>query len=86
MSKNRTMFPPRPPKWRYRDLISHLGGIQTLTRSLEARGYAPPGPETIKGWKGRDSIPPAWLPAVLAVALEQRVIAGPEDLLVEGSK
>lgn len=85
-SKPRKRFNPFEPKWRYTDLIRHLGGIPTLSRSLQARGYTPPGRETIKGWKGRNSIPPAWLPAVLAVAIDQQVIKGPEDLLEPGSK
>lgn len=79
---DRTLFRPRSPVWKVRDIIDRLGGVGPLTEKLIAKGFSPPGPDTIQGWASRNSIPGSWSPAVFAVAIEEGLIEGPIDALV----
>lgn len=82
MKRDRTFYPPRVPMWKARDMIAHLGGVGGLTEKLMAKGFLPPGPDTVQGWSTRNSIPGAWAPAVYGLALEHKVIRSPFDALI----
>jgi hypothetical protein len=79
--KDRTIFAPQIPVWRMRDIITELGGVGPLTEKLIAKGFFPPGPDTVQGWVTRNSVPGPWSPAVLALALEEGIIKSPKALL-----
>lgn len=80
--KNRTVFEPRPPMWRAKEIIERLGGIGLMTEKLMQKGLFPPGPDTVQGWVSRNSIPGAWAPAVFALALEEKIIRNPFDAII----
>lgn len=81
--RDRTILPPRAPMWRIRDLIAHLGGVGGLTEKLMDHGFSPPGADTVQGWSTRNSIPGAWVPAVLGLALQEKIIKNPLEILIE---
>ena len=83
MKKDRTIFAPRPPLWKARDIIVGLGGVGGLTEKLIKKGFYPPGPDTVQGWSSRNSIPGAWAPAVFALAMEAKLIRSPMDALIK---
>ena len=70
------------PMWRMRDIITNLGGVGKLTEKLMQRGYRPPCADTMQGWVTRNSIPPAWQLAVIGIAMDEHLIAHPEELLI----
>jgi hypothetical protein len=80
--KSRTVFAPVPPVWKIKDMIEQLGGVGPLTEKLMARGFFPPGVDTMQGWATRNSLPGAWSPAVFAVAQAEMLIETPMDALV----
>ena len=84
--QERILFDSHAPMWRIRDVITHLGGVGKLSEKLLAKGYRPPGVDTIQGWVSRNSIPGAWLPAVLGLAMDEHLIHHPEELLIEETK
>ena len=80
--KDRIVFAPVPPVWKVKDMIEKLGGVGALTDKLIARGFFPPGVDTMQGWATRNSLPGAWAPAVFAVAQAEMLIENPMDALV----
>jgi Mycothiol maleylpyruvate isomerase N-terminal domain len=81
--KERTLFPTRTPLWRVRDLVKHLGGVAGVAEKLMAKGYHPPPADTMQGWLTRNQIPSPWVPAVLGLAMDEQLIAHPEELLLK---
>ena len=80
--KERTLFEVHPPMWRIRDIIIHLGGVGKIAEKLMAKGYHPPRADTMQGWVTRNQIPAQWVPAVLALAIDEQLINNPEELLL----
>ena len=83
MKKDRTVFEPRAPMWKARTIIDALGGVGGLTEKLMAKGFFPPGPDTVQGWSSRNSIPGAWAPAVFGLAIEAKLIKNPLDAQIK---
>jgi len=63
-------------------MIERLGGVGPMTEKLMARGFFPPGADTVQGWVTRNSVPGAWAPALFAVAQAEGLIETPMDALV----
>ena len=80
--KNRTIFAPKPPIWKVRSMIESLGGVGPTTEKLIAKGFFPPGPDTMQGWVTRNSVPGAWAPALFSLAQDAGLIENPMDALV----
>jgi len=80
--KERIMFPPIVPVWKVRDIIAQLGGVGPTTEKLMAKGFFPPGADTVQGWVSRNSVPGAWAPALFALAQDAGLIETPMDALV----
>lgn len=57
-----------------RELFDELGGAEEIVDKIKAAGYKPPPVMTVRGWAYRKSIPSKWLPVVLMVALDERII------------
>jgi len=83
--RERILFQPHPPMWRVRDIIAHLGGVGALAEKLMAKGYRPPAKDTMQGWVTRNAIPSPWIPAVIGLAMDEQLIAHPEELLFKES-
>jgi hypothetical protein len=84
--RERILFAPAPPVWQVRDMVEKLGGVGGLTDKLMARGFFPPGADTIQGWATRNSLPGSWAPAVFALAQDAGLIENPLDALVRDFK
>jgi hypothetical protein len=84
--RDRTIFEPAPPIWKVRAIIEKLGGVGPVTEMLIARGFFPPGPDTVQGWANRNSVPGAWAPALFALALDNNIIESPMDALITDTK
>jgi len=69
-----------PPKWRYNDLIEALGSDTDISAKIAARGYPAIPRSSIAGWKMRNSIPPVWVPVLIQLALDERLINSIDDL------
>jgi hypothetical protein len=80
--RDRTIFSPAPPVWKVRDIIEKLGGVGPTTEKLMAKGFFPPGADTVQGWVTRNSVPGAWSPALFLLAQEAGLIKSPMDALV----
>jgi len=80
--RDRTIFATVTPVWKVRDMIEKLGGVGPTTEKLIAKGFFPPGPDTVQGWSARNSLPGAWAPALFAVAREHGLIDDPMDALI----
>jgi hypothetical protein len=80
--RNRTIFTPTPPVWKIRDMIEKLGGVGPMTDKLIAKGFFPPGDNTVQGWATRNSVPGAWSPALFSLAQDEGLIEGPMDALI----
>jgi hypothetical protein len=80
--RERTLFAPVAPVWKVRDMIEQLGGVGLLTEKLMARGFFPPGADTVQGWATRNSVPGAWAPALFFLAQDAGLIKTPMDALV----
>jgi hypothetical protein len=80
--RDRTIFTPTPPVWKARDIIERLGGVGGVAEKLMAKGFFPPGADTMQGWATRNSIPGAWAPAVFSLAQDAGLIETPMDALV----
>jgi len=81
--RDRTIFTPAPPVWKVRDIIEKLGGVGQTTEKLMAKGFFPPGADTVQGCSTRNSLPGAWAPAVFALAQDAGLIESPMDALVK---
>jgi len=68
------------PRWRVQEMLSALGTYNEISRLLERKGYPRVPRGTISSWASRGSIPPAWLPAIIDLALDARLIGSIEDL------
>jgi hypothetical protein len=71
-----------PPQWRIRDLIDGLRPYSRISKRLEERGYPRLPLSTIAAWRTQDSIPGVWMPAMLDLGLEDRIIVNIEDFRV----
>jgi hypothetical protein len=80
--RERTIFAAAPPVWKVRDMIEQLGGVGPMSEKLMAKGFFPPGADTVQGWATRNSIPGAWSPAVFSLAQDAGLIETPMDALV----
>ena len=80
--RERILFAPVSPVWKVRDIIEKLGGVGPLTDKLMARGFFPPGADTVQGWATRNSLPGSWSPAVFALAQAEGLIENPMDAMV----
>ena len=80
--RERILFAPVTPVWKVRDIIEKLGGVGLTTEKLMARGFFPPGIDTVQGWSTRNSVPGAWAPALFALAQAEGLIDTPMDALV----
>jgi len=69
--------------WRIRDLVHYLGGVPKVAEKLIGKGYKPPPVNTMAGWVTRNQIPAPWLMAILSLAIEERLINNPEELLLK---
>lgn len=81
--RERILFEAHPPMWRVRDIIAHLGGVGKLSEKLMARGYRPPSADTMQGWVTRNAIPGPWMLAVIGLAMDEGLIAHPDELLLK---
>jgi len=81
--RDRTLFTPNPPLWKIRDIIANLGGVGPTTEKLMAKGFFPPGADTVQGWSTRNSVPGPWSPALFALAMEEKLIDSPLDALIK---
>ena len=81
--RERILFAPAPPVWKVRDMIEKLGGVGPTIDKLMAKGFFPPGVDTVQGWSTRNSVPGAWSPALFALAQEAGLIKRPMDALVQ---
>jgi hypothetical protein len=81
--RDRTIFAPEAPTWKIRDIIEKLGGVGPVTEKLMAKGFFPPGADTVQGWVTRNSLPGAWAPAVFSLAQDAGLIENPMDALVK---
>jgi hypothetical protein len=70
----------KAPRWRFRHLIHTLGTYNEVATLLEQRGYPRLPKDTVNAWAHRNSIPAPWLPAIIDLALEARVIKTINDL------
>jgi hypothetical protein len=80
--RERILFSPAPPVWKVRDIIEKLGGVGPTTEKLMAKGFFPPGADTVQGWSTRNSLPGSWAPAIFALAQDAGLIKGPMDALI----
>ena len=80
--RNRTIFTPVVPAWKIKDMIEQLGGVGGTTEKLMAKGFFPPGADTMQGWATRNSVPGAWSPALFSLAQDAGLIETPMDALV----
>lgn len=80
--RDRTIFEPKPPVWKVRDIITKLGGVGGTTEKLMAKGFFPPPADTVQGWSTRNSVPGCWSPALFALAQDAGLIESPMDALV----
>lgn len=62
------------PRFKFRELIAALGGVQAIGPKLAECGFSPPPQETIWGWKRRDSVPGNWALALLLLAEREGVL------------
>ena len=80
--RDRTVFTPVVPAWKIKDMIEQLGGVGGTTEKLMAKGFFPPGADTMQGWATRNSVPGAWSPALFSLAQDAGLIENPMDALV----
>ena len=64
----------KPPAWKYRELVAAFGGNEAVRQMIRRKGFEPPPLKTIAGWRERNSIPSAWLPLLIDMALKQGLI------------
>ena len=80
--RDRTVFTPVVPAWKIKDMIEQLGGVGGTAEKLMAKGFFPPGADTMQGWATRNSVPGAWSPALFSLAQDAGLIENPMDALV----
>lgn len=83
--RERILFEAHAPMWRIRDMVAHLGGVGAVSEKLMAKGYRPPRADAMQGWVTRNQIPSPWTYAVLGLAMDEHLVAHPEELLLRES-
>ena len=68
------------PQWHYARLIDMLKPYSNIVARLEAKGYPRLPLSSVAGWRMRNSIPAPWVPAMIDLGLETRIIGNIEDL------
>ncbi len=58
----------------FKKLIQQLGGPRELHWKLAECGIQPPPFPSVVGWQYRNTIPPRWLMAVLAIAQREGIL------------
>jgi|RhiMethySRZTD1v2_1073278.scaffolds.fasta_scaffold01263_2 hypothetical protein len=71
-----------PPEWRWESLLEGLGSAQQVSDEAFRRGYPRLPLSTIWNWRARGSIPAMWVPVMLQMALDARLINRIEDLRI----
>jgi len=84
--RDRTIFSPAPPEWKVRDMIDFFCSDGATTEKLMAKGFFPPGADTVQGWVTRNSLPGAWAPAVFSLAQDAGLIETPMDALMRDTR
>jgi len=69
----------REPEWRVRDILHALGTFRDIAQMLADKGYPRPPIGTVSAWSSRGSIPANWLPAILELAFDARLIKDISD-------
>jgi hypothetical protein len=64
----------RPPAWKYRELVTALGGDDVVASLIRAEGFEPPALKTITAWRQRNSVPGNWAPLLIDVALRKGLL------------
>ena len=72
-----------PPAWRFDDLLLGLGTDGLVADKLVQRGYPKVPANSITGWRLRNSIPPFWVPIIIQLGLDEKLIKRIEDLRVQ---
>jgi hypothetical protein len=72
-----------PPRWRFGDLLTGLGHESQIASKLEQRGYPRVPLDSIVSWRLRNSIPAYWVPILIQMGLDERLIARIEDLRIK---
>jgi hypothetical protein len=62
------------PEWKYKQILDRIGSAAAITTRLQDKGYQSPPEETIQGWKTRNSIPGKWVPVILELAFDDKII------------
>lgn len=70
------------PRWNFSKLLRSkgLGSAAVIREKLLLRGYDAPPVESIAGWRKRNSVPGAWVPIIIDVAIEEGVIRNIREL------
>ena len=68
------------PEWRFKHILRSLGTADDIRWLLFGKGYTPPPEDTIQGWRNRNSIPGKWVPVIIELAQEKRLIRDVADL------
>jgi hypothetical protein len=71
-----------PPQWRWADLVEGLGSAQEVSDEVHRRGYPRLPLSTIWNWRMRKSVPAMWVPVMLQMGLDARLINHIEDLRI----
>ena len=69
-----------PPAWRFADILTVLGSDKQIAAKLVERGYPNVPDNSITGWRLRNSIPAFWVPVIIQMGLEEKLIKSIEDL------
>jgi hypothetical protein len=72
-----------PPQWRWADLVEGLGSAQEVSDEVFRRGYPRLPLSTIWNWRMRRSVPAMWVPVMLQMGLDARLINRIEDLRIQ---
>ena len=72
-----------PPRWRFDEVLHGLGSAADISNAFVARGYPRVPRSSIAGWRMRNSVPPFWVPLVIQMAFDAKLISTIEDLRVQ---
>jgi len=75
-----------PPQWRFDEMLFGLGSSRSIAQKLVERGYPRLPLSSIAGWRMRNSVPVFWLPALVQLALDEKIINRIDDLRVVGKR
>jgi len=68
------------PGWKWHSILTVMGSLREICSRIESLGYQPPPPSTIQGWRFRNTVPTAWVPVIIQIALHGGFIRTIEDL------